>query len=92
MLSEIIGAFKDLARLVGLPMFTVLIGFFILIIEIFIFGVLMLFELWRIKEKMIDLNCKTSLPVQSLQNEPENERGKEIENEPKKKKHRYKWK
>jgi hypothetical protein len=96
LISYIIDAFKDLSRLTGLPFFIVLMGFFIVIVELFILGVIMLFAVWRIRKEMIDLNRKIDLLAQPPEKEPEKEPERELEEEsekePEKKKYRYRWK
>ena len=97
---DLIGALEDLATLIGLPFFTVLLGFFILALELLVFGVIILFAVCRIRKEMIDMNRKIDLLVQPPEKEPEKEpvkespkeSEKEPEKEPKKKKYRYKWK
>jgi hypothetical protein len=95
-LSYIIDAFKDLARLTGLPFFIVLMSLFIVIVELFILGVIMLFAVWRIRREMIDLNRKIDLLAQPPEKEPEKEPDREIEEasekEPERKQYRYRWK
>lgn len=106
--SDLIRILKDLATLIGLPFFTVLMGFFILAVELFILGVFVLFAVWRIRKEMINLNRKIDLLAPPLEKgseiecakEPKKESGKESERElekkpekePEKKKYRYKWK
>ena len=100
LISDLIGALEALATLIGLPFFTVLMGFFILSVELFVLGVFMLFAVWRIRKEMIYLNRKIDLLAQQHEKEPKNEIEKEIEKkpekkpekEPEKKKFRYKWK
>ncbi len=90
LISDIIAAVKDLATLIGLPFFTVLLGFFILSVELFGLGVFMLFVVLRIRKEMIDMNRKIDLLVQPPEKEPEKEPVKEspkeseeeLENEP----------
>ena len=97
---DLIGVLKDLATLIGLPFFTVLLGFFILALELFVFGVIVLFAVCRIRKEMIDMNRKIDLLVELPEKEPEKEYEKgpdkeseeELEKEPEKKKYRYKWK
>ncbi len=104
LISDLIGALEALATLIGLPFFTVLMGFFILSVELFVLGVFMLFAVWRIRKEMIYLNRKIDLLVELPEKEPEKESEKEPvkesqkesekepEKEPEKKKFRYKWK
>ncbi len=104
LISDLIGALEALATLIGLPFFTVLLGFFILAVEPFVLGVFMLFAVWRIRKEMIYLNRKIDLLVELPEKEPEKESEKgpdkesqkeseeELEKEPEKKKFRYKWK
>ena len=96
LISYIFDAFKDLANLTGLPFFIVLMGFFIVILELFILGVIMLFAVWRIRKEIIDLNRKIDSFARSPEKEPEKEPEGEIEaaseKETEKKKYRYKWK
>jgi len=96
LISYIFDAFKDLANLTGLPFFIVLMGFFIVIVELFILGVIMLFAVWRIRKEIIDLNRKIDSFARSPEKEPEKEPEGEIEaaseKETEKKKYRYKWK
>ncbi len=96
LISDIIAAVKDLATLIGLPFFTVLLGFFILAVELFGLGVLMLFVVWRIRKEMIVMNRKIDLLVELPEKGPDKESQKEseeeLEKEPEKKKFRYKWK
>jgi hypothetical protein len=108
LISDIITALKDLATLIGLPFFTVLMGFFVLAVELFGLGVLMLFVVCRIRKEMINMNRKIDLLIQLPEKEAEKgpdkesqkESGEELEKEPekqpdnklKKKKYRYKWK
>jgi hypothetical protein len=103
LISDLIGVLEALATLIGLPFFTVLMGFFILTVELFVLGVFMLFAVWRIRKEMINMNRKIDLLVQSPEKEPEKEPVKESpkesekepekqpDNELKKKKYRYKW-
>ena len=102
--SDIIGLLEALATLIGLPFFTVLVGFFLLALELFVLGVIILFAVWRIRKEMIVMNRKIDLLVEQPEKEPVNESQKESEkelekepeklpdNELKKKKYRYKWK
>jgi hypothetical protein len=104
LLSDIITALKDLSTLIGLPFFTVLMGFFVLAVELFGLGVLMLFVVCRIRKEMINMNRKIDLLVQLPEEEGEKEAEKrpdkesqkeseeELEKELGKKKFRYKWK
>ena len=100
LISDLIGALEALATLIGLPFFTVLMGFFILSVELFVLGVFILFAVWRIRKEMIYLNRKIDLLAQQHEKEPKKEIEKEIEKEPEKKpenesekkKFRYKWK
>ena len=108
LISDLIGALEALATLIGLPFFAVLMGFFILSVELFVLGVFMLFAVWRIRKEMIYLNRKIDLLAQQHEKEPKNEIEKEsekgpdkesqkeseeeLEKEPEKKKFRYKWK
>ena len=104
LVSDLITALKDLATLIGLPFFTVLMGFFILAVELFVLGVFVLFAVWRIRKEMINLNRKMDQMVRlsgkNSEKEPEKESKKEprkvpeeeSEKEPEKKKFRYKWK
>jgi hypothetical protein len=108
LISYIIDAFKDLSRLTGLPFFIVLMGLFIVIVELFILGVIMLFAVWRIRKEIIDLNRKIDLLAQPPEKEPDKEPEREIEaasekesekeieeaseKETEKEKYRYKWK
>ena len=104
LISDLIGALEALATLIGLPFFTVLMGFFILSVELFVLAVFMLFAVWRIRKEMIDMNRKIDLLVELPEKEPEKESEKgpdkesqkeseEVpEEEPEKKKFRYKWK
>jgi hypothetical protein len=104
LISYIIDAFKDLATLIGLPFFTVLLAFFILIVELFVFGVLVLFAVWRMRKEMIDINRKIELLAKPPEKKPEKETTKEFEKKPEreieeapekeseKKKYRYRWK
>jgi hypothetical protein len=75
---------KDLIRLIGWPFFTVLLGFVILIVELFVFGVLMLFTVLRIRKEMINMNRKMDRLVQLSEKKPEKELQKEPEKESKK--------
>ena len=108
LVSDLITALKDLATLIGLPFFTVLMGFFILAVELFVLGVFVLFALWRVRKEMINLNRKMDQLVRLSEKKPEKEPEeeskkeprkvpeeepeKEAEKEPEKKKFRYKWK
>jgi hypothetical protein len=96
LISDIISALKDLATLIGLPFFTVLLGFFILAVELFGLGVLMLFVVWRIRKEMIVMNRKIDLLVELPEKGPDKESQKEseeeLEKDPEKRKFRYKWK
>jgi hypothetical protein len=95
---------KDLISVIGWPFFIVLMGFFLLALELFVFGVIILFAVWRIRKEMINLNRKIDLLAQPHEKEPEKESEKgpnkeyqkeseeELEKEPEKKKFRYKWK
>jgi hypothetical protein len=102
--SDLISALEDLATLIGLPFFTVLMGFFILAVELFVLGVFVLFAVWRIRKEMINLNRKMDQLVRLSEKKPEKESEEESEKEPRKvpeeepekepekKKYRYKWK
>jgi hypothetical protein len=104
LISDIIGALEALATLIGLPFFTVLVGFFLLALELFVLAVIILLAVWRIRKEMIYLNRKIDLLVQPPEKEPEKEpvkespkesekeTEKEPKKEPEKKKFRYKWK
>ena len=96
LISDIITALKDLATLIGLPFFSVLLGFFILMVELFGLGVLMLFVVWRIRKEMIVMNRKIDLLVELPEKGPDKESQKEseeeLEKDPEKRKFRYKWK
>jgi hypothetical protein len=72
---------KDLISLIGWPFFTVLLGFVILIVELFVFGVLMLFTVLRIRKEMINMNRKMDRLVQLSEKKPETETGKEPQKE-----------
>ena len=82
--SDLIRALKDLATLIGLPYFTVLMGFFILTVELFVLGVFVLFAVWRIRKEMINLNRKFDFLAQSMEKGSEIESAKEPKNELKK--------
>jgi hypothetical protein len=73
LISDFIGILKFLANLIGLPFLSVLIGFFILSVELFLLAFLMLLAVWRIRKEMINLNRK----IEVLSHPPEN--GSEIE-------------
>ena len=92
LISDLIGALEALATLIGLPFFTVLMGFFILSVELFVLGVFMLFAVWRIRKEMIVMNRKIDLLVELPDKESQKESEEELEKEPEKKKFRYKWK
>ena len=79
MISYIFDAFKDLASLTGLPFFIVLMGFIIVIVELFILGVIMLLAVWRIRKEIIDLNRKIDSFALPPEKEPEKEPEREIE-------------
>jgi ABC-type nickel/cobalt efflux system permease component RcnA len=97
-----------LANLIGLPLLSVLMGFFILALELFVLGIIILFAVWRIRKEMIDMNRKIDLLAQAPQKEfkkepshkPDQELMKVSDNESeahsekvlKKKRYRYKWK
>ena len=82
--SDLLRALEDLATLIGLPFFTVLMGFFILAAELFVLGVMVLFALWRVRKEMINLNRKIDLLFPPLKKGPEIESTKETQNELKK--------
>jgi hypothetical protein len=84
LVSDLITALKDLATLIGLPFFTVLMGFFILAVELFVLGVFVLFALWRVRKEMINLNRKIDLLAPPLEKGSEIESAKEPKNEIKK--------
>jgi flagellar biosynthesis component FlhA len=108
LISYIFDAFKNLASLTGLPFFIVLMGFFIVTVELFLLGVIMLFAVWRIRKEIIDLNRKIDSFARPPEKEPEKEAEREIEaasekesekeieaaseKETEKKKYSYKWK
>ena len=82
--SDLISALEDLATLIGLPFFTVLMGFFILAVELFVLGVFVLFAVWRIRKVMINLNRKIDLLAPLLEKGSEIESAIEPKNELKK--------
>ena len=84
LISDLIGALEALATLIGLPFFTVLMGFFILSVELFVLGVFILFAVWRIRKEMINLNRKIDLLAPLLEKGSEIESAKEPKNELKK--------
>ena len=79
--SDFIGILEFLANLIGLPFLSVLIGFVILAIELFLLGLLMLIGVWRIRKEMINLNRKMDLLTQMSENGSEVEPQKETEKE-----------
>ena len=87
-ISDLIGILEFLANLIGLPFLSVLIGFFILSVELFLLGLLMLLAVWRIRKEMINLNRKIELlshpPENGLEIEPNKETNKEFGKETKK--------
>lgn len=80
-ISDLIGILEFLANLIGLPFLSVLIGFFILSVELFLLGLLMLLAVWRIRKEMINLNRKIELLSHSPENGFEIEPGKETKQE-----------
>jgi choline-glycine betaine transporter len=98
LVSDLITALKDLATLIGLPFFTVLMGFFILAVELFVLGRKEMINLNRKMDQLVRLSEKK--PEKESEEEskkeprkvPEEEPEKEAEKEPEKKKFRYKWK
>jgi hypothetical protein len=80
-ISDLIGILEFLANLIGLPFLSVLIGFFILSVELFLLGLLMLLAVWRIRKEMINLNRKIELLSHPPENGSKIEHDKEIEEE-----------
>ena len=78
------------------PCYQSLMGFFIVIVELFILGVITLFAMRRIRKELIGLNRKIDLFAQPSEQRPEKgpERKSEelSEKDPEKKKYRYRWK
>lgn len=100
LISDFIGILEYLTNLIGLPFFSVLMGFLILALELFVFGVIILFAVRRIRKEMIGMNRKIDILIHLAEKEPAKkpvkesqiEPGKEPEKEPESKKYRYKWK
>ena len=99
-ISDFIGILEYLTNLIGLPFFSVLMGFLILALELFVFGVIILFAVRRIRKEMIGMNRKIDILIHLAEKEPAKkpvkesqiEPGKEPEKETESKKYRYKWK
>jgi hypothetical protein len=73
LISDLIGILEFLANLIGLPLLSVLICFFILALELFVLGIIFLFAVWRIRKEMIDMNRKIDLLAQPPQKESKKE-------------------
>lgn len=83
-ISDLIGSLEALATLIGLPFFSVLVGFFILSIELLVLGIFMLFTVLRIRKEMIVMNRKINLLARPFEKGAEIEFSKEPKNELKK--------
>lgn len=79
-ISGVISAFKNLATATGLPLLIVLLGFAILVIFFYIYGIRMPLAVLRIRKEIIDMNRKIGQPDESQ------------EKKPGKSKYFYKWK
>ena len=78
--SDLIRLLEAFATLIGLPFFTVLMGFFILAVELFLLGVFVLFAVWRIRKEMIHVNRKIDLLVETSAQESEKKAEKDSVN------------
>ena len=81
LIYDLVGLLEFLTNLIGLPFLSVLIGFFILVVELFLLGLLMLMAVWRIRKELINLNCKIDLLTQPSKIESEKETEKEPQKE-----------
>lgn len=69
-ISEVISAFRALATATGLPLLIVYLGFAILVIVFYIYGIRMPLAVLRIRKEIIAMNRKIGQPDEPPEKEP----------------------